>query len=118
MKDYKQYTVRAQSGIKGEAFFKSIISNYSIPHHITGPEDLGFDYICEWVHDEKPSGVLFGVQVKTLSNKYVKPSFLRINEGLNKLSEFDIKDSKLDIHDRTLNYWRGFGITIEFLNLI
>jgi hypothetical protein len=44
---YKHYKPEAKIGIKGESFFETLISEYCIPHHITGPKDIGIDYICE-----------------------------------------------------------------------
>ena len=55
-KDYKQYTIQAKRGIKGEAYFESLISDYSIPHRVSGPKDVGIDYFCEWVFDDRPTG--------------------------------------------------------------
>lgn len=68
----KSYTNQAKKWIKGEAFFESLISEYAIPHKIIMPKDLGVDFICEWVHGEKPTGVLFLAQVKTISGKATK----------------------------------------------
>ena len=118
MSKYKKYTAQAKAGIKGEAFFESIVSDYSIPHHITGPTDIGIDYICEWVYGDKPSGILYAVQVKTLSGKNAKPKILGINKGLNELSKFDIKNDKLHIDKNTLEYWRGFGIPVYLFAVI
>ena len=42
--EYKKYTLQARRGIKGEAFFEALISDYCIPHQIVGPKDIGIDY--------------------------------------------------------------------------
>ena len=36
--------------------FEHLIADYSVPHHIVGPKDLGLDYICEWVYGKKQKG--------------------------------------------------------------
>ncbi|MGH8067350.1 MAG: hypothetical protein ACRERE_19385 [Candidatus Entotheonellia bacterium] len=61
---YKRYTIQAKRWIKGEAFFEALISDYSLPHHIVSPKDVGIDYICEWVYGDRPTGILYAVQVK------------------------------------------------------
>ena len=58
--DYEKYTAQAKAGIKGEAFFEALVSDYSIPHHILGLKDVGIDYLCEWVYGDKPTGILRG----------------------------------------------------------
>jgi len=70
--DYKKYTAQAKAAIKGEAFFEALISDYSIPHHVVGLKDVGIDYFCEWVYGDKPTGILYAVQVKTLSKRSVR----------------------------------------------
>ena len=76
--DYKKYTAQAKAAIKGEAFFETLVSDYSVPHRIKGPKDVGIDYICEWVYGDKPTGILYAVQVKTFSSQNVKPRDLGI----------------------------------------
>jgi hypothetical protein len=110
--DYKKYTKQAKAGIKGEAFFESLISDYSIPHHVVGPKDVGIDYFCEWVFGDKPTGILYGVQVKTLSAKNVKRTFVGINKDFNGLEIYEISSPILNIDDRVQNYWRGLGLPI------
>lgn len=78
--DYKKYTAQAKAAIKGEAFFEALISDYSVPHHIVGPKDIGIDYIWEWVYGDRPTGILYAVQVKTLSAQYVKLEHLGLKK--------------------------------------
>lgn len=73
---YKKYTAQAKAGIKGEAFFEALISDYSLPHHIVGSKDLGIDYICEWVYGDKPTGILYAVNGR--DKVYQKWSFKSI----------------------------------------
>jgi hypothetical protein len=80
---YKKYTAQAKAGIKGEAFFEALVSDYSLPHHIVGLKDVGIDYICEWVYGDKPTGLLYAVQVKTLSKQNVVLEDLGPHTGFN-----------------------------------
>ncbi len=114
---YKKYTKQAKSGIKGESFFESLVSDFSIPHRISGLKDVGLDYICEWAFGDKPSGVLFGVQVKTLIDKRIKPKSFGISD-LNGLEQHKIGSSKLKIDESTLTYWKGFGIPVYLFAII
>jgi hypothetical protein len=106
----KKYTVSARTGIRGEAFFESLICNYCLPHHIVGHKDLGIDYICEWVHDDRPTGVLFSVQVKTFHEKSGKPKFVRTENERNGLDEYEIRNPNLNICQKTIHYWKGLGM--------
>lgn len=114
---YKKYTRQAKSGIKGESFFESLISDYSIPHKISGSKDAGLDFFCEWVADDKPSGILFGVQVKTLSDKRTRPKPNGIST-LNGLEQYKIVSSKLKIDESTLEYWRGLAVPIYLFAIL
>ena len=118
MTKYKQYTAQAKAAIKGEAFFESIISDYSIPHHVSGSKDIGIDYFCEWVYGDKPSGILYAVQIKTLSEKNASLKFLGTNKGLNELAKFDIKNQHIHIDENTLEYWHGLGIPVYLFAVI
>ncbi|MAG44505.1 hypothetical protein CL633_01315 [bacterium] len=113
--DYKKYTKQAQLGNKGEAFFESLISDYCLAHRIAGSKDLGIDFICEWVYGDHPTGILFGVQVKTLTAKAEK---IGIETRLNGLDKFKIKNSNLIIKDKTLNYWKGLGMPIYLFAIL
>lgn len=115
--EYKRYTVQARRGIKGEAFFETLISDYSIPHQIVGPKDIGLDYICEWVYGDKPTGVLYAVQVKTFSEQTAKPRFIEERQ-LNGLHKYAISNSKLVIEDKTLHYWTGLGIPVYLFAIV
>ena len=83
--DYKKYTESARRGIKGEAFFESLVVDHAIPHRIARQNDLGIDFLCEWTYQDRPSGILFLAQVKTTTSDVVKSEFVcrsRLN-GLN-----------------------------------
>ena len=110
---YKRYTRQAKMGIKGEAYFESLVSDYSLPHRIVSPKDVGLDYICEWVHEDKPTGVLWAAQVKTMSKASATPTFLeKEKEGFNGLDIYRIRGKGSMIDQRTLHYWRGLGIPV------
>ena len=107
VEDIKQYTKNAQLGNKGEAFFESLVSDYCLPHRIVAPKDLGVDFICEWVYGEKPTGILFAVQVKTVTAQAEKTG---TDKDKNGLDEFKISNSTLTIDPKTLNYWKRLGL--------
>lgn len=109
---YKQYAIQAKIGIKGEAFFESLISEYSLPNQIVSPKDIGIDYICQWVYEDKPTPVLYAVQVKAFSAKTIKPESIGIETGFNALEKYQINHSNLTIDDKTLWYWRTLGMPI------
>jgi hypothetical protein len=118
MKDsmYKKYTKKIQLSIKGEAFFESLVSNYCIPHKIAGPKDLGMDYICEWTFGDKPTGVIFGVQIKTYSQNSVSITFQGKETKLNGLEKFKITNIRID--KKTEIYLKGLEIPIYLFALI
>lgn len=116
--DYKKYTAQAKAGIKGEAFFEALVSDYSVPHHIVGPKDVGVDYICEWVYGDRPTGILYAVQVKTLSANYVKLEPLGSKKGSNELNEYRITNPNLHIDERTQQYWRGLGMPVYLFIIV
>ncbi len=103
----KQYTKQAQLGNKGEAFFESLISGYCLPHRIVAPKDLGIDFICEWVYGEEPTGILFAVQVKTVTAEAIQ---IGVETELNGLEKFNISNPNLKIKGKTLNYWKRLGL--------
>lgn len=116
---YKKYTLQAKRGIKGEAFFESLISDYALPHRIVGPKDLGIDYICEWVYGDKPAGLLFAIQIKTLSRTNIKKlELIGEEKGFNGLNKFEIHNHHLKIDNATLEYWQGLGMPIYLFVLI
>jgi hypothetical protein len=43
--DYKKYTESTRRGIKGEAFFESLVVDHAIPHCIARQNDLGIDFL-------------------------------------------------------------------------
>ncbi len=110
--EYKKYTLQARRGIKGEAFFESLVCDYSIPHHIVGPKDLGIDYFCEWVHGDKPTGVLYAVQVKTYSKETANLKYVGIEKDLNGLAKYEIHNSHLNVGRKTLTYWQSLGMPV------
>jgi len=111
---HKKYTEQAKRGIKGEAFFESLISEYSLPNQIVGLKDLGIDYICQWVYEDKPSWILYGVQVKTFSpGKRTGPKFIETEKrGFNRLNKYRISNPNLKVDDRTLCYWQSLGMPV------
>lgn len=116
--EYKKFTAQAKAGIKGEAFFEALVSDYSLPHHIVGSKDLGIDYICEWVYGDQPTGVLYAVQVRTLSQQNVELEDLRSESENNKLPRYKISNKLLNIDERTLQYWRGFGMPVYLFVIV
>lgn len=116
--DYKKYSKQAKAGIKGEAFFETLVSDYSLPHHIVGGKDLGIDYICEWVYGDKPTGILYAVQVKTISAKNITLEVLGPDSSNNKLNKFRIKRGNPIIKERTLQYWRGLGMPVYLFVIV
>jgi hypothetical protein len=115
---YKKFTAQAKTAIKGEAFFEALVSDYSLPHHIVGSKDLGIDYICEWVYGDQPTGVLYAVQVKTLSQQNVQLEDLGPKLGHNQLPRYEIRNAVLQIDERTLQYWRGLGMPVYLFVIV
>ena len=106
MDDYKKYTEKARLGIKGEAYFESHIVEHDIPHRIDRKNDLGVDFLCEWIYGDKPRGVLFVAQVKSTRAIAPEPTGAR---GKNCLDTYVLPDAKKP-DEATLNYWRGLGL--------
>ena len=111
-RNYKVFTRQARIGIKGEAFFESLLSEYSLTHKIVGSRDVGIDFICEWVFGDKPTGVLFAVQVKTFSGRRYRITKTADCSGLNGLEEYKISNSNLKVSKRTIRYWKWLGIPV------
>lgn len=113
---YKKFTDDAKTAIKGEAFFELLITDYAIPHHVVGAKDIGIDYFCEWVYGNKPTGILFAVQVKSsqISNKNYVPQLVKCDErcglGQYKISYASLLDIKKN--ENTIKYWKGLGIPV------
>jgi hypothetical protein len=116
--DYKKYTLQARTGIKGEAFFEALIADYALPHQIVGPKDIGIDYICEWVFGDKPTGILFGTQVKTFSIASATPQPDGVESTLNGLERFRIDNRNLTIDEKTLRYWKGLGLPMYLFAVV
>lgn len=106
--DYKKYTKDARRGIKGEAFFESLIVEHAIPHRIARHNDLGVDFLCEWISGDRPTGLLFSVQVKATTDATIQSKFTELS-ALNGLNKHKLLGAK-KVDDRTLNYWKGLGI--------
>ena len=115
---HKKYTVQARTGIKGEAFFEALIADYSLPHHIVGPKDIGIDYICEWVYGDEPTGILYAVQVKTFPERIAKPQHIGVESRLNGLEKYRIANPNLTIGNETLHYWKGFGMPVYLFAVV
>ncbi len=107
---HKKVTIQAKRQIRGEAFFEALVSDYCLPHRIVSPKDVGIDYICEWVYGDRPTGILFAVQVKALSERTAKPRESREVNNLNALSQFRISNRHLAVDEKTLHYWKGLGM--------
>jgi len=106
--NYKKYTENARRGIKGEAFFESLIVDHAIPHRIARQNDLGIDFLCEWVYGDRPRGFLFLVQVKCTTSEHIKSEFIS-QSRLNGLDIYKLKGAK-KVDERTINYWKGLGL--------
>lgn len=107
----KIFTIQAQTGIKGEAFFEMLVSNHCIPHQISGLKDIGIDYMCQWINGNTPTGLLFLVQVKCFNAKNGTIESIKKDERYNFLEKYKITNSKnLELDDRTLTYLASFGL--------
>jgi hypothetical protein len=107
--DYKHFAETAKRAIKGEAFFESLVIEYSIPIQVIGLKDVGIDYICQWVVDDKPTEVLFAAQVKTFSSKTAKPEMVGKDQN-NGLEEYRIPNSNFKLNKKDLAYWMTLGM--------
>src|SRR5690242_2420420 len=88
--DYKKYTERARRGIKGEAFFESLIVDFAIPHRIARQNDLGIDFLCEWISADRPTGILFTAQIKATTTATIKCESVG-KSALNGLAKYTLK---------------------------
>jgi len=104
--DYKKYADSAVKGIRGEAFYESLVVGHTIPHRIARQNDLGADFLCEWVCGDKPTGLLFLAQVKMTTTDQVTPK--RTGQGLNLLERYTLTGIE-KIDPETLAYWKGLG---------
>jgi hypothetical protein len=105
---HMKYTETARRGIKGEAFFESLIVDHAIPHRIARQNDLGIDFLCEWIYGDRPSGILFLAQVKSTTSHVVEPEFV-CRSPFNGLSTYTLKNAP-KVDERTINYWKGLGL--------
>jgi hypothetical protein len=106
--NYKRYTPEAQRGIKGEAYFESLIVGHAIPHRIVRQNDLGVDFICEWICGDRPTGLLFAAQVKFSTVDTVTPKS-NGQSPLNQLETYTLSGAK-KADESTINYWKGLGL--------
>jgi hypothetical protein len=101
-------------GNRGEAYLEFIMSKHCLMHKIAGYKDVGIDYLCEWLVEDSPTRILYGIQVKTsdISNVELKP--LGRNKGLNGLEKFEFTKTtpSWEIRRETINYWFGFEIPL------
>lgn len=100
------YLKSKQKGNKGEALVESILSDHAIVHKIDGSKDIGIDMICEWVNGERPTQLMFGVQVKTLDIK------LKLKKEKSKINWLEEYNGSVSIKQVTLDYWRGFDFPV------
>ena len=114
--EYKEFTEEARRGIRGEAFFESLIVNHAIPHRIARQNDLGIDFLCEWISGARPTGILFLAQVKTTTSAVVRPEFVQ-RSTLNGLEVYTLVGAK-KVDDRTVKYWKGLGLPAFLFYLI
>jgi hypothetical protein len=113
--EYKKYAQKVRRGIKGEAFFESLMVDHAIPHRIARQNDLGVDFLCEWTYGDRPTGILFSAQVKSTTSEQVKRELVG-RSRLNSLDEYVLHGAK-SIDEKTISYWKGLGLP-AFLFLI
>jgi hypothetical protein len=108
--EYKKFAKTAARAVRGEAYFEALVSSHCIPHHVYSPKDLGIDYFCEWIHGERPTGILFAAQVKSTTSESASPILIGEDTQLNGLNKYDIHYSLLNVDRATRIYWRTLGI--------
>ena len=101
-------------GNRGEAYLEFIMSKHCLMHKIAGYKDIGIDYLCEWLVENNPTRILFGIQVKTSDINNVELNNLGRNKGLNGLEQFEFAKTipSWKIKLETINYWFGFEIPL------
>lgn len=104
---HKQYYPTARRGIKGEAFFESIIVDHAIPHRIARQNDLGVDFLCEWTCGDRPTGILFSAQVKSTTITTMTPEPVGTSP-LKHLDRYRLAGAA-KVDERTIDYWKGLG---------
>jgi hypothetical protein len=114
--EYKKYTQKARRGIKGEAFFESLIVDHAIPHRIARQNDLGVDFLCEWTYGDRPTGILFSAQVKSTTSEQITCEPVG-KSTLNSLDEYILHGGK-GIDDKTICYWKGLGLPAFLFQIV
>jgi len=115
-REYKKFVANARRGIRGEAFFEALFCEHAIPHRISGPKDLGLDYICEWVHEDRPTGVLFGAQVKTTAA--AKVEVVDPRHRLNGLERCRLLPAGIHVDAPTRAYWQTLAFPVYLFVLV
>lgn len=113
--EYKHYTETTRRGIRGEAYFECLIVQNAIPHRIARHNDLGVDFLCEWVVGDQPTGILFAAQIKSTTTERIQGT-LQEKSSLNGLNTYTLSGAN-KIDQATLNYWKGLGVP-AFLFLV
>ena len=67
---------------------------------------------------DRPTGVLFVTQIKSFLEENVKPKYIQVDELYNGLCNYEIKNNFLEIDEKTLHYWEGFGIPVYLFVVI
>lgn len=108
----KKYIKATRRGIRGEAFFESLVSDHCVPIQIVGLKDIGIDYICQWVANDKPTELFFAVQVKTFAQtKRTTPKLVQTDPN-NGLKEYRITNPNFKVDSATLSHWQTFGMPV------
>lgn len=105
-------------GNRGEVFLEFIMSKHCLMNKIVGHRDVGVDYICEWLHGDAPTRILFGIQVKTTERDDIKLTSKGSNRRMNELTKYEINPSPFDIDPKTFEYWRGLNIPLYLFLVI
>lgn len=88
-------------------------------HRVSGYKDIGVDYFCEWLHEDTPSGVLFGIQAKTTEKQDIKLVNIGINRRLNELDKFQIQGSfPFTLKESSIRYWETLEIPLYLFIVI
>jgi len=110
----KKYAKTKKIGNKGSAYIEYLMTDYCLMHRIDESKDLGNDYLCEWVFEENPCGVLFLSQIKTRTaitgSRKIKIKTINEVSPLNGLKEVKITNARCKIDKDTMDYWRGLEI--------
>jgi hypothetical protein len=79
--DYKKYTESTRRGIKGEAFFESLVVDHAIPHCIARQNDLGIDFL----YKTNPDAVYYFGELVARHRKKIKATCEWMTDLLNRL---------------------------------